>query len=262
MRVSFVLLSKAVPLDGEAIARSHLDQSPKATRLVPEQLGEEGITCLRLQDDSGDVLLAPVPAPIATGEVEAAAALSLSAFSSTPGLAPHAAHVIVTFKDQAQRSPVAEALLLAQVTAAVAHATGAVGVYWGMGHVAHPAAFFIDTVRELNFPLPVLTGLSVARDSKGLSLLGVGMDQFGLPDMLVLAEKARGSEAMEFLLDMQGYLLQHGKPLPDGDTVGRSAEERFPVRYVPSPTNASVQVAQVDMRRPGLWARARQLLRN
>jgi hypothetical protein len=262
MRVSFVLLAESVPLDGGAIARCHLDQSPGATRLVAEEPREDGVTCLRLQDDSGDVLLAPVPVPIATGEVEAAAALSLASYASQAGLAPHAAHVIVTFRDEARRSPAAEAHLLAQVTAAVAEATGAVGVYWGMGHVAHPAAFFIDAVRELAFPLPALTGLRAGRDGGGLSILGVGMEQFGLPDMLVLADRNQGSEAMQFLFDMQGYVLRRGKALPDGDTVGRSAEERFPVRYVPSPTNASVQVAQVDMRRPGLWARARQLLRN
>ena len=262
MRVSFVLLAEAVPLDGEAIARSHLEHSPRATRLVPEETREDGITCLHLQDDSGDVILAPIPMPIATGEVEAAAALSLASFSSMPGLAPHAAHVIVTFRDLARRSPAAEAQLLAEVTAAVAHVTGAVGVYWGMGHVAHPAAFFIDAVRELNLPLPALTGLSIARDGRGLSILGVGMEQFGLPNMLVLADKAQGNEAMEFLLDMQGYVLKREKPLPDGDTVGRTAEERFQVSYVPSPTDASVQVVQVDMRKPGLRERARQLLRN
>lgn len=262
MRVSFVLLSEAVPLDGKAIARSHLDQSPGATRLVPEETREDGITCLRLQDDSGDVILSPVPVPIATGEVEAAAARSLSALASMPGLAPHAAHVIVTFKDEAQRAPAAEAHLLAQVTAAVAHATGAVGVYWGMGYVAHPAAFFIDAVRELKFPLPALTGLSVGRDGNSLSILGMGMEQFGLPNMLVLADRAQGGEAMQFIFDMQGYVLRLGKPLPDGDTIGRTAEERFPVRYVPSPADPSVQVVRVDMRKPGLWARARQLLRN
>lgn len=262
MRVSFVLLSEAVSLNGEAIARSHLDQSPDATRLVPEEVGEGGILCLRLQDDSGDVILAPVPAPIPTGEVESAATRSLANFSSEPGLAPHAAHVIVTFRDEAKRSPAAEAKLLAQVTAAVAQATGAVGVYWGMGHVAHPAAFFIDTVRELEFPLPVLTGLSVARDSKGLSFLSVGMDQFELPDVLLLADKAQGGGAIEFLFDLEGYALKRGKALPEGDTVGRTAEERFKVRYVPSPLDASVQVAQVDMRKPGLWTRARQLLRD
>jgi hypothetical protein len=128
--------------------------------------------------------------------------------------------------------------------------------------VAHPAAFFIETVSELDFPLPALTGLSAERDSKGLSILGVGMEQFGLPNMLVLADRNQGSEAMQFLFDMQGYVLRRGRALPDGDTVGRTAEERLKVRYVPSPADASVQVVQVDMRKPGLWARARQLLRN
>ncbi|MCY1021133.1 DUF4261 domain-containing protein [Pyxidicoccus sp. MSG2] len=262
MRVSFVLLSMAVPLDGEAISRSHLELSSEATRLVPEETLEDGITSLRLQDGSGDVILAPVPVPIPTGEVEASAALSLASFASMPGLAPHAAHVIVTFRDEARRAPAAEALVLAQVTAAVAHATGAVGVYWGMGHVAHPAEFFIDAVRDLDLPLPALIGLSIVRDGKGLSVLSVGMEQFELPNMLVLADKAQGGEVIKFLFDMQGYVLKRGKALPDGDTVGRTAEERLRVRYVPSPTDASAQVVQVDMRKPGLWARARQFLHN
>lgn len=263
MRVSFVLLPAAVPLDGEAIARSHLRRFPQATRLVPEPPGAHaGPLVLRLQDDSGDVMLMPAPIAIATGEVEAAAQLSLTALSESAGLAPHTAHVIVTFRGERERAPADEAFLLAQVTAAVAEATGAVGVYWGMGHVAHPAGFFIETVSELEQPLPALIGLSVASDAAGPSLLSVGMEQFGLPDMLVLADPRGASDAMGFLMDIQSYVLERGEALPDGDTVGRSAQERIQVRYVPSPADGSVQVVQLDLRRPGLWQRARRYFRS
>ena len=263
MRVCFVLLPAAAPLDTQAIARSHLQRFPGATRLVPGPPGaDEGPLSLRLQDDSGELFLMPVPVPITTGEVEAAAQLSVTALSESAGLAPHAAHVIVTFRDGQQRAPAEEAFLLAQAAAAVAEATGAVGVYWGMGHVAHPADFFIETVTELEEPLPALLGLSIARDAAGLSLLSVGMTQFDLPDMLVLADARGGSDALGFLMDIQSYVLRRGTALPDADTVGRSEQERIQVRYVPSPAEPSVQVVQLDLRRPGLWQRMRKALRN
>ena len=45
-----------------------------------------------------------------------------------------------------------------------------------------------------------------------------------------------------------GYLSAEILPLPDGDTVGRTAAEKLPVHYVPSPVDAEVKVWRVELK--------------
>jgi hypothetical protein len=50
------------------------------------------------------------------------------------------------------------------------------------------------------------------------------------------------------MFDLLGYVASIGKPLPDGDTVGRTADERLPVSYVPSPLDSSKKVWRVELK--------------
>jgi hypothetical protein len=74
------------------------------------------------------------------------------------------------------------------------------------------------------------------------------MKQLGLPDLLLTAPKANTGTAFETFFDLLAYVADLGKPLPDGDTVGRSDNERLPVRYVPSPIKPSERVWRVDLK--------------
>jgi hypothetical protein len=92
------------------------------------------------------------------------------------------------------------------------------------------------------------TGLSIGAEPDGrMSLLSLGMKQLQLPDLLLVARKSEGNAALGAFFDFLGMLAKFGKPLPEGDTVGRSAAERLPVRYVPSPIDAAVQVWRVEL---------------
>ena len=53
---------------------------------------------------------------------------------------------------------------------------------------------------------------------------------------------------METFFDLLAYMVTRGKALPDGDTVGRAANERLPVRYVPSPVNPGEKVWRVEFK--------------
>jgi hypothetical protein len=57
-----------------------------------------------------------------------------------------------------------------------------------------------------------------------------------------------GSDALGTFFDLLAYLADRGEALPEGDTVGRSAEERLPVHYVPSPVDPSKKVWRVEIR--------------
>ncbi len=65
--------------------------------------------------------------------------------------------------------------------------------------------------------------------------------------MLVTVSRGGGNEALLFALDMLGYVLDRGAPLPDGDTVGRTAEEKVRVQYVPSPIDPSRRLVKLEL---------------
>ena len=75
----------------------------------------------------------------------------------------------------------------------------------------------------------------------------MGMRQLGLPDLLLIADKTPQSEAIETMYDFLGYITECGEAIREGDTVGRSAEEKLPVRYVSSPLDPSIKVWRVEL---------------
>jgi len=74
------------------------------------------------------------------------------------------------------------------------------------------------------------------------------MKQLGLPDLLLTGPPGAFSEALECFYDLLAYLADRGKPIGDGETVGRTETEKWPVHYVPSPIDAKQKVWRVDMK--------------
>jgi Domain of unknown function (DUF4261) len=74
------------------------------------------------------------------------------------------------------------------------------------------------------------------------------MKQFELPDLLLVVPPAKTDDAIPFMLDLLGMLVESGRPLPEGDTVGRSATDKLPVHYVTSPVDPRAKVWRVEMK--------------
>ncbi|MDQ6926260.1 MAG: DUF4261 domain-containing protein, partial [Candidatus Eremiobacteraeota bacterium] len=80
-----------------------------------------------------------------------------------------------------------------------------------------------------------------------ISLLSLGMSRLALPNLLLTAPATDLKAALEFMFDLLAYVTTRGAPLPEGDTVGTSADERIKVRYQPSPTGDGMPVWCVDL---------------
>src|SRR5262249_38837257 len=140
--------------------------------------------------------------------------------------------------------------MLTSILAAIAEASPAVGIYWGDAGATHDPEFFreIAKSRTTDSRLMLWTGISIARDGERYSLLSLGMKQFALPDLLLVVPPAKTDDAIPFMLDLLGMVVHGGKPLPEGDTVGRSATEKLPVHYVRSPVDPNAKVWRVEMK--------------
>jgi hypothetical protein len=199
----------------------------------------------------GSVFVGLMPAPVPGQEAEAHFPYSLSSFTSDGKLPEHRAHLLV-FSLGARDQPPLDALMrFTTVLAALARSADAIGVYWGDAGATHTAEFFVGCAKDNDVTPRIMlwSGISRAREKGGqISYLSRGMNQLGLPDLYLVFRKEQPSDALERFYDLLAYLAKRGEAIPAGDTIGATAEERIPVRYVKSPADARATVWRVELR--------------
>ena len=254
MNVAFVLLSKPELPSGEAIVRAFAGFAAKGETLSlfasnPADRSVSEILEFEVRPGgTGLVLFTWFAVP--DGEAEAAVRFSLSAMGTGWKLPPHAAHLVVSLGNAGGASPVACLSAFTALVAAVTEASRAVGVYWGSAGATHDPEFVLSLARDEGLAPRVMlwNGVGIGREPDGrLTLLSLGMEQLQLPDLQLIAPGTQGGEVLGTLFDLLTYVTERGEAILEGETVGRSAEERLPVRYVPSPIDPRKQVWQVEL---------------
>jgi len=197
----------------------------------------------------GHVLVGLMSMAVPHREADDAARFSISGLGGRWEPPPHAAHLVV-FLSGMEGGAAADALdAFTAVLAALAEASQASAVYWGDARATHEAAFFIEVarLRERAPRLMLWSGVSIAHEAKGrLSLLSLGMAQLDLPDLLMLAPAADTRAALSTFYDLLAWVEGQGAAPPEGDTVGRTPDERRKVTYVPSPLDPRRSVWRVE----------------
>ena len=133
--------------------------------------------------------------------------------------------------------------------AALMDASQAVGVYWGNAGATHTADFVlgIASEREITPRLMLWNGVSRGPEPNGrISMLSRGMNQLGLPDLFLTSAQEEAGERLGWMFDLLSYIAQRGEPIPAGDTVGISADERLQTRYTESPAGDGSVVLTID----------------
>jgi hypothetical protein len=201
--------------------------------------------------DGAFFLVMEMPGPVPAGEAERVAEYSLARMSESWKLPEQRAHLVVLMVDAQGRAPLETQRRFTWAVAAVTQATpGATGVYFGDGHVTHPRDFFLTGAKgdALVGHVTVWNGVSVASDGPGrVSLVSLGMEALGQPNLRVTAPKEKASEATQMLFDLLTYAAGRGAAVPEGETVGRDAQQILPVHYEPSPVESGKQVWRVDL---------------
>ena len=251
MRFAFVLLSEPRLPKGEDVVRSFSAFGTKGQRVQlskSEQKADSEILEFEL-NPNGKAFVMLLPTAVPNGEADDAVRFSLSAMGTGWKLPKHKAHLIVTCDSSG--ASLESLSLLTSFLGAVVEASPAVGIYWGAASATHDPKFFLETAREpdIGFRIMLWTGVSMAREADGrVSLLSLGMDQLNLPDLFLIAPKSAGNSALEAFFNFLTYVANRGKPLPEGDTIGRSATEKLRVQYVPSPLDQKTKVWRVEIK--------------
>lgn len=210
---------------------------------------EDGPLAIQMGDGSA-LFVMNIAAPVPDEEAEAAVRFSVSALGTGWELPPHRAQLVATVhEDEEDGAPMERLLRFTRMLAAIIDAVdGVVGVYWGAAGATHDPKFFRQVALDGDsLPIMLWNGVSIAGDDDQLSLLSLGMDQLGLPDLKLEASRHQGNDALGFFFDLLAYLARRGVAIPEGETVGRNAEEKLPVRYEPSPVDPEADVICVEL---------------
>lgn len=251
MNLAFILLSKPGLPRAEEIVQAFTSLAPNEQRIrlaskhSDKQILEFEIT------PGGTAFVAAMPAPVPQSEADDAARFSVSAMGTGWTLPAHAAHLMVTLRTADSLSAIESMSRFTSLVAAVSEAAPAVGIYWGNAGATHDVDFFVSIARERGLvpQLMIWTGVSVAREPDGrVSLLSLGMKQLDLPDLLLVAPDSEDDSALATFFELLSYVAERGQAIPEGDTVGRTADERLAVEYVSSPIGPSKKVWRVELK--------------
>jgi Domain of unknown function (DUF4261) len=253
VNLAFVLLADGRLPKGSDITKAFSAVARGSERLVSAaDRSSEAKGVIQFELTPGGVaMVALMPGPVPDEEADQASRFSVSALGTGWKLPQHKAHLVVMLQAPDSTPPSRDVLsAFTSFVAAVTKASGSVGVYWGEAGATHDPKFFvgISQEREIGPRMMLWTGLSMGSEPGGrISLLSLGMKQLGLPDLMLVARQSEGNGALGTFFDLLGYLAQIGRPLSEGETVGRTDVERLPVSYVPSPINAAVKVWRVEL---------------
>ena len=248
--LAFVLLQAAeLPRPEDVLSAYRILAPPEEQVLGAPEVKDGGLSFQVGKDGFAVVGMMPVPVP--NGEAAAAFERSFSSgLAEYRELRPHTAHLVVVLNDAGGRTRYQGLTRFTYLLAAVARASNAVAIYWGAAHATHDARYFLDRAeqRDPDLMMGLWTGLEITREgSDRLSVVTCGMrDQLGLMELRVTAPLRSGEASVLRMFDFLAYAARRGAALPDGDTIGRDANERLKVRHERSAGDPKQKVWRID----------------
>jgi hypothetical protein len=249
--LAFILLGSPALPSGTGVVSAFREIAPPTESQPAVEPSGDGTTVQLSIGKGGTLLVSMMPVPVPNHEAEQAFEYSYSSGLAQYGeLAPHRAHLVAFFRDEPGRSRRDGLIRFTYLLAALAKAAQAGAIYWGDSGATHDARFFIDRAREHDpdLMLPLWCGFQTVPDgSARASMLTLGMRrQLGMMELRVTAPQRDLGEYVGAMFDFLAYAARRGSPVPEGETIGRNANERLKVRHEPSPIDPKERVWRVD----------------
>lgn len=134
----------------------------------------------------------------------------------------------------------------------VAHLLGlpeAVGVYSGRTCTTFDAGSYRSAVLDDPFPPVFISPLWVNSDGKKMYFYTFGMQDIGYPEVQVIKslwDDMDPEHLYAYLMDVLAYII-NGNPIRAGETLGRTAEEKFTTSWQPWIVEKDVTALQIDL---------------
>jgi hypothetical protein len=186
----------------------------------------------RLGDSMATVSL--MAAPIPWSDLEGPCSTAWWWPDATVRMKGHNSHLIVALMGGA-RSAVQRHVLLTYLISAVAANADPAGIYWGAGTVVHEPTAFQAQSAELsteNLVPHLWVDMRLEQNEDGsLRYFTTCMEAFGCLEIEIDRSRKPPEQILDFCYDIVSYVLMRAATIADGETVGRSADERIKVRH-------------------------------
>jgi hypothetical protein len=210
----------------------------------------ENLQTLTIGEQTAAVTLAPRPIP--PSQLEGPAATAWYWPEAAALLKDHPAHLLVTLIDEGGPA-IKKAEALTQLTASVAAAAPAVGVFWGPGRLVHSPQAFIEQAVQMgqgNLPLFLWIDFRIEPLGDGAHrLYTTGLEALGRSEIEAPRFEGQPQELLDFAYNIAHYLLDTRKTINDGDTIGLTDEVRATARHSPSILGGELEVLSLEFER-------------
>jgi Domain of unknown function (DUF4261) len=206
---------------------------------------------LSFETEEGYIVYAGlIDAPIPENELDFPCATNTAWKGACDAVGKMRAHVIITTLPT-DKQPIKSHLYNTMMVQAVSALSNSVGVYWGEGSNFWSPEQFADSALAASFDEPpywLWVGHKMGREEDGsVSFYTIGMPRFGTRDVEVQHTRADIQVAFETMSYVSQYLVRQGPVINDGDTIGRSAEEKIKVTFGPSVYDPTKEVYRLGL---------------
>jgi hypothetical protein len=231
------------PAIRQALGRVRADAGP----LDLIRAGEDSLV-FRFEGETAAVSLLAESVPSA--EVQRAAAAAWYWPAAAEAIAGSRAQVLVGVVPELG-DRLESALRLTKLAAAVAEAARAKGIFWAAAGLVHsPQALtgYAQQMSRQNLPLYVWIDFHVHAEPDGTTALyTTGLAAFQAPEIEVYGSRREPRALIARVYDIVHYLLVKGAVLHEGDTIGRSGEEKMEIHLAPSRRDLAKRVVQIAL---------------
>jgi hypothetical protein len=178
-----------------------------------------------------------MPGPIPWTDLEGPCATAWWWPEATELMKTHEYHFLVTIIG-GDIEPVDRRVLLTKLVSEVIKGTDAVGVYWGEGTLVHEPGEFVRQAKDVNaqeIPAPLWIDVRIEKNPDGtFRCFTTGLNPLGFLEIEVAKSTLEPDELMSFIGDTACYIVNNRLQIPEGDTMGRTATEKYKVKHGPS----------------------------
>lgn len=243
--LAMIALKGPEPLPSERV-RAAIE---KAAGVPAQDFEEAKGTCSAGIGDQ-TAMISHMPVPIPWSDLEGPCATSWMWKEATDVMKAHGSHLICVLNG-GEHSKLDRCQLLTRVIAALCEGDGVAGVYWGSGTVVVSPESFVEAnelaVKDGIMPVFLWMDFRVQKSDDGdVNVLTTGLVEFGRPEIEILESRHDAEDVLTLLFDLVPYLLESGDVIKEGETIGRSEEEKLPVHFVPSKWDRPGDVMRID----------------
>lgn len=195
---------------------------------------KDGNIIVNIDDETAFISF--IPAPIPWSNLEGPCTTAWYWPEATDMMKKHEAHALISIMPKNTNKAVLERVIsITHLTASVAKATNALGIYWGSGALVQSPEYFINECLEFDpdyLPLDLWIDFRVEQyPGEKCNIITTGMDAFGHMEIEIIESSKPAYDSFEFAFNVGNYLLKNGPIINDGDTIGDNEDHKIKVKY-------------------------------